>query len=549
LPSEFDTIWRTVDKFPETDEPKKKAKQQSKQKRASTVTKTTSTTKEQEERIDVDSFVKLYRAMDDLFENVDNVEAVVSSEPTANVNGMTAPVAKTPAPVIGNKNSAVADADDDDDGEEDPVMEEELESIFQQLCDAGGLLTKNALRAWDEVAALFNDGLLGQDEFDRLWDETRKSPGTVDKLDEQGFLSFNVALDDLFDFDDDSDDDEDDDDDGAASVVAESPPVSTPESFAPRMVAGDDLSPDVLFIALANEDGLVGRSELSRWTELQEMLRSGDLLQSELDTIFARATKSEKDLNRLEEKGFTEMFQAIDDLFEEDDNHGGDLAPVGGLSSTDSAPSSAKVDSIKKELYNAINALKDDDLLPCGLDALDSEQKEILAIVDRLEKIPTNFVRARKGNIGLGDLSGTWELLYSSSSAMKFNKGLTGLGGSFPNGKFSTLKQKLMLTKFMSDVEYTEHIAVKPSAASFDVTVTGSWEIRKSISIFTGDTTIILAVEPDRVSYGPTSTRADHWKSLGPMNYLDLAYLDDDLRIMRGNTSINTIFVLQRCAS
>jgi PAP_fibrillin len=540
MPSEYDTIWRTVDKFPETDEPTKK-------KPSPSAGSSTTTTKggEQEERIDVDSFVKLYRAIDDLFEEDDKVEGVVS-EPKAKANGKTSPPKTSPIRAVSNDTDS---DDDDDDADEDPVMEEELESIFQQLCDASGLLTKDTLRAWDEVDALFNDGLLGEDEFNRLWDETRKSPGTTDKLDEQGFLSFNMALDDLFDFEDDDEDDEDEVDPREsviAKVDATAVTPSTPESFAPRMVAGDDLSPDVLFVALANEDGLVGRAELSRWSELQEMLRAGDLLQSELDAIFARATKSEKDLSKLEENGFSELFQAIDDLFDDDDDDG-DLAPAGGSSSTEAA--SADADSIKEELYNAVNALKDDDLMPCGLDALESEHKEIRGIVDRLEKIPTNFVRARKGNINSEDLTGTWELLYSSSSSMKFNHGLTGLGGSVPNGKFSSLRQKLMLTKFMSDVEYTEHIAVKPVAASFDVTVTGSWEIRKSISLFTGDTTIILAVAPDRVSYGPTSTRADHWKSLGSMNYLDLSYLDDNLRIMRGNTSINTIFVLQRSAS
>jgi hypothetical protein len=44
--------------------------------------------------------------------------------------------------------------------------------------------------------------------------KTLKSPGSSDQLDVEGYLTFNVALDDLFVFDDDEDDhDEDDDDD------------------------------------------------------------------------------------------------------------------------------------------------------------------------------------------------------------------------------------------------------------------------------------------------------------------------------------------------
>jgi hypothetical protein len=102
----------------------------------------------------------------------------------------------------------------------------------------------------------------------------------------------------------------------------------------------------------------------------------------------------------------------------------------------------------------------------------------------------------------------------------------------------------LIASKFLNDVEYTEHIKVVPDSASFDVTVNGGWDLRTSVSIFTGEPSISLTVVPDKVSYGPTSTRADHWKSLGPTNMLDLSYLDDDLRVMRGNTSTGDLRVV-----
>jgi hypothetical protein len=98
----------------------------------------------------------------------------------------------------------------------------------------------------------------------------------------------------------------------------------------------------------------------------------------------------------------------------------------------------------------------------------------------------------------------------------------------------------------MTDVEYVERIKVNPDVSSFDVTISGDWELKQSVSLLTGKPTVLLNVEPDKVVYGPTSTRADHWKSVRAMNLLDITYLDNDLRIMRGNTSINTIFVFQR---
>lgn len=101
----------------------------------------------------------------------------------------------------------------------------------------------------------------------------------------------------------------------------------------------------------------------------------------------------------------------------------------------------------------------------------------------------------------------------------------------------------------MTDVEYIERIEVNPSSASFDVRVSGDWDLSQSVSLFTGAPSTVMTVEPARVMYGPTSTRADHWKSLGPMNMLDVTYLDNDLRVMRGNTATDAIFVFRRVYS
>jgi PAP_fibrillin len=305
-----------------------------------------------------------------------------------------------------------------------------------------------------------------------------------------------------------------------------------------RMIQGDDLTPDVLFISLANEEGLVGLEELKRWAELQDMIAEGELLDTELNEIFQRVKKSEMDRNKLDEDGFMMLYKAIDDLFVEGDDEDDPKK--------DSKPAQLR-SNYKQELLEAISDLEaSDNTLACGLDASDAERKGIMSIVQDLEMDPDNRVRSRQGAITFQDLCGTWELLYSSSSAMKFNKGLSGLGGSFPNGRFGSLQQRLTSSKFLTDVEYIERIEVNPSSASFDVKVTGTWDLRTSVSLFTGEPSIVMTVEPDRVAYGPTSTRADHWKSLGPLNMLDITYLDDDLRIMRGNTSVETIFVFRR---
>ncbi len=450
--------------------------------------------------------MQIYRDIDDLFEDDDGVETATN-------------VTAAKSPTTGQ-----------DDNDSDPRLEAELETIFDSLSDQAGLVSKANLRQWEEISKLIEEGLLGEEEFDDLWAQTKKSRS--DSIDVEGFLSFNVALDDLFDFDDD----EMDEVDVPADAYTVDEEEEAPEAPAPtlRMVDSSEMAPEELFIALADENGLVGRDELKLWSELQEMLEEGDLLESELTDLFAKAKKSEMDLNKVEEEGFMGLYRAIDDLFEdESDEELSEAPPVESASAKD-------------DLLTAISRLEIEELLPCGMEALESEQKEILGIAEAVEKEPSNLVRQKQGNLDPEILDGDWELLYTSSSAFKFNQGLSGLGGSVPNGKFGNLVQKLKASKFLTDVEYVEHIVLNPDSASFDVKVTGTWDLRTSVSLFTGEPSIVMTVTPDRVTYGPTSTRADHWKSLGPMNMLDISYVDDDLRIMRGNTSVDTIFVWRR---
>lgn len=446
-----------------------------------------------EARIDVNSFVQIFQAVDDLFE--DNEEEIAVAEEAK------------PAESV-----------------ELTAEQSEQKVAFDSLCDDNKLITKAALKAWDEVEKLLADNLLDDSEFNDLWS---KSAASSEQLDLKGFFSFNTGLDDLF---------EDDDE-------AESEPKLTEEPALPtnrKMVEGDDLPPAVLFAAIADQDYLVGMNELKLWVELQEMLEEGDLLPSELQSYYDSI--GDKKSGKLSEEGFVTLYEKIDILFEDD---------VEEEASVDAAVATAEARRIKDDLLGFVELIdndNDDEALPCGLDSTEKDQKQVMNIVNALEVQPTNLIKLKKGKIDTSDLTGTWEMVYSNSNAMRFNNGLSGIGGSFPNGKFAGLKQTFTATKFVRDVEYKEWIEVVPSAASFYVSVTGSWDLKTSMSLFTGEPSIVLNVEPYVVEYGPTRTRADHWKSLGPTNLLDMTYLDDDFRVMRGCTSTETLFLYKRVA-
>jgi PAP_fibrillin len=481
------------------------------------------TTSDDKLRIDFDSFLQVYRDIDDMFEDDDDDEDDT----------------KTSTFAVEERSE-----DDDGDDEEEEVeftdtigMDSELVAAFESLANNDGLVSKDALKSWDEVTNLLDEGLLGRDEFESIWKKTPKSVGHQDEfLDSDGFLAFNVALDNLFDF---AEGNLEDEEDVGVNNEEPTPVVSTPRA----MVEESDLPPGVLFANLADDNEMVGMEELALWVELREMLEEGDLLQSELQDMYDRLAPSK---GKLDEEAFLRLYNEIDNLFEEEgDDEGGDDESFTNVK-TDSALDQAK--KVKSDLCAFLEIIQEggDDVLPCGLDASESDQKQVVNIVKALEMQPSNMIKQKQGNIEMSDLTGNWELLYSSSSAMKFNKGLSGLGGSFPNGRFNNLKQKFTVTKVFQDMEYIERIEVNPSSASFDVSVPGSWNLRKSVSLFSGESTIVVELQPERVNYGPTSMRADHWKSLGPMNMLDLTYLDENLRVMRGCTSADTLFIWKR---
>ena len=104
--------------------------------------------------------------------------------------------------------------------------------------------------------------------------------------------------------------------------------------------------------------------------------------------------------------------------------------------------------------------------------------------------------------------------------------------------------QCLTAERYACDVEYRERISV--GGGGFDAVVEGDWMLRNTASLLTGEPTVTMVVEPGVVRYGGTETKADHWKSVRSMNVLDMTYLDDSLRVMRGNTSTDTIFIFAK---
>ncbi|KAL7573277.1 hypothetical protein ACA910_003422 [Epithemia clementina (nom. ined.)] len=488
-----------------------------------------------QQRVNFESFVKIYQEIYNLFEDDDEDDDDDDNVESKGSGGGTGEM------VSGKKEKALVVESTAGEITEVAEKRQKLEETFQIITSmattiqkessktqdegaqaessgGGGVLSKEALREWDEIDTLISDGMLMEKEFEELWERTPKtSDGMVDL---NGFLKFNAYIDDLVDMEEDDDDEADDDQDSDSRLEM-------------------DEADENLF--LEAKSGLVSKQQLlSSWDELKEMLEVGDILPSEFDELYQSALTISRVASALDRKAFDSLRKAIDDLFEEleedkekesantQDNDGG-------------VATSHKID-----LLRALAAVNQESSVnkrqACGLDSTEAEAKLILKLANNLVQEDSNILTQTGGNIDTSMVTGSWKLLYTSSFAMKCNKGLFGDRCSVPSGQFGGLVQTLSPSGLLA---YKETID-KPDR-SFSFTVNGTWELRQTTSLFEmKKKSIMIVVDPDPVSY--SGWIPDLWvrRSLETTNILELVYLDDNLRIMRGGVSMDELFVFQR---
>lgn len=376
------------------------------------------------EKIDVESFVQVYRDIDDLFEDDDDVvEEKAEADPIERIQ------------------NDIELAETDEGG-----RMYELRQIYAQLTDDNSkeTISFRDIMQWEDISTLIDDDELGEDELVSLWEKATGVKGMDVTMNFGMFVKFNDALDDLFEFDDEetSDDGVEDEDEGndpaqGEEDAAESvePEASVPPAPLP-VITDEDLPPGVLFSMIANESYLVGRDEIKRWGELNDMLNEEDITQAEVDALFDSAPKAPGAVDLLDEEGFESFFDSIDNLFEDEDDGDEEAEPA------------IDEKELKEELLELLEDLaklaEDEGQQLCGLDCSELEQERVLEVVGELEREPYNQVVVPDGVTGEGaitkdQLTGEWEFIYSSSSTMKYNEGLSGLAGGLTKFGVSVL--------------------------------------------------------------------------------------------------------------
>ena len=279
-------------------------------------------------------------------------------------------------------------------------------------------------------------------------------------------------------------------------------------------------------------NSLVTFHQLSEWDEMRDLVATNLLSLTDLEKIFNDVIDSPSS-EGLTLSAFMQLNDAIDNVLEfESESQSQAQSQAQSQSKQIASP-------LLQPLLSKIEKFAMSESSPACLTSDEFFDEDVLAMVDALEASTT-----LSENLQAQSIAGDWELIYTSSSLMKFHSGLTGLSSTF-KGEFAQLKQSLNLNPYEQSVEYTEKIKTllpKPLLAS----VKGNWTFKKTRSLISGANIYMLNVEPDTVKYLKTSTRADHWKSVRSANVSDLTFLSSEVRVMRGNTSRSTVFIWKR---
>ncbi|CAM9265325.1 unnamed protein product [Scytosiphon promiscuus] len=345
--------------------------------------------------------------------------------------------------------------------------------------------------------------------------------------------------------------------------------------ISPVVVVVDEGTPEGQFSKLsAGTGGVLTLDDVLGWAEVSELLEDDLITREEVGAMFqalpkAKGRGSSSSSPAIDVKGFVEFARKLDEMFEDADEEdvgeegtssaaavGGDVAAsLGGVEATEALPEmQMAAEGVVSKGGNAAEAkarllsMCKEEMEDCGMGCGEDKRTKMLEAMEALLATEEgNFVLGDDLGTGLIDaLEGEWRLLYTSSNAMEYNQGLTGLANTIPNAKFQGLRQILHADGMVFDAEYEEELMTGDETEPLIITVTSDWEVKQTSSLITGKSSVAIAVAPKQIKYGFITVRSERWKTLRAMMLLDIAFLDSDLRIMRGQTARQNFFVFTR---
>lgn len=132
-------------------------------------------------------------------------------------------------------------------------------------------------------------------------------------------------------------------------------------------------------------------------------------------------------------------------------------------------------------------------------------------------------------------MNGKWQLMYTNSTIARYSGGVTGLHRYFPDGNVKKIVQEIDIEDGSLTMSETIDFDVPFVDKRTSVTATVSGELR-------ANSEIRQTWNAEKVRIFFFSWFADGWKTVRAFKVTDTTYLDDDVRITRGQTGSVCVF-------
>ncbi|KAM3576866.1 hypothetical protein VYU27_001232 [Nannochloropsis oceanica] len=298
--------------------------------------------------------------------------------------------------------------------------------------------------------------------------------------------------------------------------------------------------------------------------ELPALMAEELISREEVKAMWDNVARGELAINF---EGFKALSSDLDDLFMEEE----DWDTVAAAEAARVAPESAPARQTAAAMFEAAAAAQSKAEEPEAMQVVGPAKPQLLEVLGSIkfagllddDKATDEYVAAlveamieEDANLAVQDeleiaelqkaMEGDWDLAYSTSRTMRYNRGLSGLGKSLPQAEFVAFRQSIAVNGYAFETVYTEKL--KTLGRELDVVVEGAWELKDVVSIMDGELCLIMDVLPATIKYGFMNERIETgWKGVRVLNRCELLYLDQDTRVMKGQSS-DSYFVFRRRA-
>lgn len=301
-----------------------------------------------------------------------------------------------------------------------------------------------------------------------------------------------------------------------------------------------------LFREGCDDQNLLSFEALLEISEISGMIREGDITKDELREMWAELPATGDSIDVLT---FKDLMSRIDDLFEYEDEEEAQEEEKGEASVV---PVKRDPILVKSELQTLISNLEEVETKPCGLDGREETDASVTKLTSELEQL----WRDRLGDLEDFDessLVGDWELVYSTSAKYRRWQSILNTDKYIKGGQLDGLTQSFAVEPSTVTREYDMEEIFLLGENELGMRAVGSWSVALQSNVVTGDDDLVLKLNLNSVEYDTEDEEVEQAEKkllqsqmVRTFCYSFIAYMDDEVRIMRTGLTGNSIFVYQR---